>query len=90
MQYVAAIQLSQLENEFLTLETSEVISFLKRPPRATSATLLLTLHLIAVVMCGIFSDFVKMDVENSTSKVQMRTPFAHVSFVLNKVADPLT
>jgi hypothetical protein len=60
LQYVAAIQLSQLEKVFLTLETSEVIDLgsevavlLKSPSATKSTTPHRKLLVIAVVMCGI-------------------------------------
>lgn len=62
LQYVAAIQLSQLEKVFLTLETSEVIDLgsevavlLKSPSATKSTTPHRKLLVIAVVMCGILT-----------------------------------
>jgi hypothetical protein len=64
LQYVACMQLLQLENEFLTLETSPMMLlaclFLSRPSNTISATPLLTLLRIAVSMEGILGTVARM------------------------------
>ena len=63
MQYVACMQLLQLENEFLTLETSPKALnclFLSRLSNTMSPTPLLTLLRIAVSMEGILGTVAAM------------------------------